>query len=102
MTGAIACADREFRVGDVRAVVWTNPIHQPDLGKYTGCSVTVERLKKTGQGGPVYTSVLDGGDIPKAILALKRAHNFIQACQREEAKRTGFKSAEQILAERIP
>ena len=88
MKGIPTRPEMEFKVGAVRAAVWSNPQHASDGRSYTTHKVLVERIYKDSAGTFKTTSSLDTNDIPKAILALKKAYEYITA-PRPAAQQTG-------------
>ena len=77
MNGISARPEMEFKVGAVRAAIWTNPRHNASGQVFNSHKVLLERTYKDGYGNFKTTSGLDINDIPKAILALKKAYNFL-------------------------
>jgi len=87
-----------FRVGLVRASLWRKPTQtKEDQNVYW---VSLDRKKETPPQRGNNEELLDGADIPAAIFALKKAHDYIKhrpgpAPQRE------FLSADTLI-QRIP
>jgi len=77
MNGIPAKPEKEFRVGAVRVAVWTNPRHAADGRIFNSHKIQVERTYKDVTGKFACTNSLDTNDIPKAILALKKAYEYL-------------------------
>ncbi len=73
MPGLTADPYRAFVVGLVRVAVWK------DTGDDRPTAITVERNRPGIRNEPNYSPVLAVEDVSKAILALKQAHDFLQA-----------------------
>lgn len=69
--------EKEFRVGAVRVAIWANPRYGADGKTWTGRRVAIDRGYKDHDGNWKKTDTLDTDDIPKAILALKRAYEYL-------------------------
>ena len=76
MNAISAKPTKEFKVGAVRAAIWENPRYTRDGRSFTSHKVLVDRVYKDVQGSFKTTQSLDVSDIPKAILALKKAYEF--------------------------
>jgi hypothetical protein len=77
MTGVPARPEKEFKVGAIRVAIWTNP-RQGGNGKiFNSHKVILERVYRDGMGNFKTTDSLDTNDIPKAILALKKAYEYL-------------------------
>ena len=101
MKGVSAAPEVQFRVGLVRVAIW--PVAAVDLNtpEHGGYQVTVERQCRFSRERE-YTDVLDAEDIPKAILALKKAHDYIRGRVHESEEAGEFHSAFGFPAPRIP
>lgn len=89
----------QFRVGEVRAAIWHNP--NDNNTNAESYRVTTERQRHTGRNEE-YVPVLTGGDITKAIIALKKAHQYIQRRGKEPADAGILKSATLHTPHRLP
>jgi hypothetical protein len=69
--------EREFRVGAVRVSIWANPRHGADGTTWTSHRIAMDRGYKDHDGNWKKTDTLETDDIPKAILALKRAYEYL-------------------------
>lgn len=69
--------EKEFRVGAVHVTVWANPRYGADGKTWTSHRVAIDRGYKDQQGQWKNTDTLETNDIPKAILALKRAYEYL-------------------------
>ena len=67
----------ETRVGPIRVTVWSNQ-RQTSSGRSFGSrKVLMERLYRDSQGTAKTTAGLETNDIPKAILALNKAYEYL-------------------------
>ena len=82
MPSISAKPEKEFRVGAVRAAIWVNERVSPDGRMFNSHKVVIERTYKDTEGFKS-TDSLDVNDIPKAILALKRAYEWIMCSGQE-------------------
>ena len=69
--------EKEFKVGAVRAAIWTNIRQAPGGQDFKSHKVLIERVYRDNQGNFQNTGSLDLNDIPKAILALKKAYEYL-------------------------
>ncbi|MFC1734752.1 hypothetical protein ACFL1X_01450 [Candidatus Hydrogenedentota bacterium] len=69
--------EKEFKIGAVRAAIWSNPRTRADGSSFNSYKVIVDRVYKDAQGGFQKTQSMDVHDVPKAILALKKAYEFM-------------------------
>lgn len=67
-----------FKFGNIRAAVWKN---QAEKGSFF--SVTLERIYKKDDEW-CYTSQLRKNDLPKAVLALNKAYEYLLANKEED------------------
>jgi len=100
MTTISAKPEKEFRAGAVRAAIWTNPRFSPDGRSFNSHKVIIERTYKDAEGFKS-TGSLDTNDIPKAILALKQAYEYL-VCHERQEERAEIKSAAFIAPRRLP
>lgn len=77
MTGIPTKPEKEFRVGPVRVAIWTNPKTTKDGKTFNAHRVVVERRYRDRDGNWKSTEALDANDVPKAILALRKAYEWI-------------------------
>ena len=84
MTGLSVKPEKEYKVGAVRAAIWCNPRTTSDGRQFNSHKVILERTYKDASGNFKSTSSLDVNDIPKAILALKKAYEFCMAPKKPE------------------
>ncbi|MBM3302567.1 MAG: hypothetical protein FJY85_21780 [Deltaproteobacteria bacterium] len=102
MNGIPAKPEKEFKVGAVRAAIWANPRHGSDGKAFNSYKVILERTYRDNMGSFKTTPSLDINDIPKAILALKKAYEYLtitggpQAETGENEEPWNFRSAERI------
>ena len=76
MTGSDTKPETDFKVGAVRATVWTNRRLTREGEAFESHKVILERTYRQGQEFKT-TSSLEIGDIPKAIMALWKAYDFL-------------------------
>ena len=78
MTGPYAYPIKEFKTGPVRVSIWAYPQHTAPGKTASGHRVVVDRGYRDVFGHWKNTDVLQVEDIPKAILALKRAYDYLK------------------------
>ncbi len=71
---------KSFKVGAVRVAIWSNPRLSAEGKAFDSHKVMIERTYRDGANGFKTTGSLNIDDIPKAILALSRAYEFL-ICQ---------------------
>ena len=77
--------EKNFKIGAVRVAVWKN-VHTTREGKsFEIKKVVLDRTYKDSNGEFKNTNSIDLNDIPKAILALTRAYEYLATKQGEEA-----------------
>lgn len=68
---------KSFKVGGVKASIFEN-VHQNQAGKnFVTQQVTVDRSYKDKDGEWKSTTTFKVNDVPKAILALKKAYEYM-------------------------
>ena len=72
---------KSFQMDNVRVSVWENTRENGDDQEYVTQSVTLNRGYKNAKGDWQNTGSLRKNDIPKAMLALQQAYEFM--CKRE-------------------
>ena len=77
MNSAFTKPENEFKVGSVKASIWSNPRETRDGKVFNSHKVIVDRVYRDASGEFKATSSLDVNDIPKAILALKKAYDYL-------------------------
>lgn len=87
MNGMSTKPEMEFKVGAVRAAVWVNARTGYDGRGFNSHKVIIDRTYKDNDGFKS-TGSLDINDIPKAILALKRAYEWILCKEKENERPT--------------
>ena len=76
--------EKSFKFGAVRAAIWKSE-HQARNGqRFETRRVVMDRSYKDAQGAWQNTSSLDLNDIPKAILALERAYEYLLSTPAQE------------------
>ena len=68
---------KAFKVGAVRVAIWSNPRVSADGRSFNSHKTVIERTYKDQMNNFKTTGSLDIDDIPKAILALSRAYEFL-------------------------
>ena len=99
MTDIQSKPEVQFRVGPIRVTIWTNPLPQPgkDLPQDTR-RVTIEH-----DSHPRATAATLGAcDIPQAMLALRKAHDYLQNTRGKSITAAAFLTAEPPAPERVP
>lgn len=82
---------KDFRVGSIRATIWPRRGVRVDGTGYQSHNVVLERTYTDGRGQFQTTGSLDLNSIPKAILALKKAYEYLtitQGHEKEESAQT--------------
>lgn len=69
--------EKNFKVGAVRAAVWKSTYSTRFGKQFDVKRVVIDRSYKDTQGAWKNTSSLDLNDIPKAVLALQQAYEYI-------------------------
>ncbi|HOH29869.1 MAG TPA: hypothetical protein PLL36_07825 [Candidatus Hydrogenedentes bacterium] len=69
--------EKHFKVGAIRVSVWCDMRKGPSGQTFASRSVTVDRAYKDATGEWKNTGSLKETDIPKAILALQKAYEFM-------------------------
>ena len=94
--------EREFRVGAVRVTVWGNPRYGADGKTWVSHRIAMDRGYKDHDGNWKKADTLETDDIPKAILALKRAYEYLTMNKPANAGDTPTPDAIPMAAERVP
>jgi len=89
MTGASARPEVDFKVGAVRVAVWRNTYSTGSGKVFDSPKVALERTYRDSQGNFKTTGSLDTNDIPKAILALKKAYEYLTTKANERKESNG-------------
>ena len=76
--------EQNFKVGAVRAAIWPTTIYNSDGTSFEKKKVVLDRRYKTKQGEWKSTSSLDVNDVPKAILALQQAYEYLMTSPGKE------------------
>jgi hypothetical protein len=72
-----------FKVGAVRAAIWKNQRQNENGNSFESVKVVLDRTYKDRSGNYSSTHSLDANDIPKAILALMRAYEWLMGSSEE-------------------
>lgn len=68
---------KKFKVGAVQVAVWENKVANRDGSEELLHSATIERRYKDAKGNWQSSGSLHAADLPKAILALSKAYEFV-------------------------
>jgi hypothetical protein len=72
-----------FKVGSVRAAIWKNQRQNENGNSFESVKVVLDRTYKDRIGNYSSTHSLDANDIPKAILALMKAYEYLMGSAEE-------------------
>jgi len=75
-----------FKVGGVRAAVWKWNNMTKDGRPFTQRKVVLDRAYRDGHGNWKNVNSYDANDIPKAILALYKAFDYLHRASEESEK----------------
>jgi hypothetical protein len=100
MNGTSTRPEKEFRVGAVRAAIWSNPRRTAGGQSFDSHRIQLERTYKDSQGNFKTTQSLEANDIPKAIVALQKSYEYLlfRAVERE----SGTEMEDDLLYTRSP
>ena len=73
-----------IKVGSVRASIWKNQRQNENGNSFESVKVVLDRTYKDKTGNYSSTHSLDINDIPKAILALEKAYEYLLGGHDEE------------------
>ena len=76
--------EKNIRVGPVRAAIWKQTSQTRDGQPFESFKVVLERSYRDRNGQWQNTNRYDPNDIPKAILAMQKAYEFIHGAASEE------------------
>ncbi len=93
MNGIAVAPATQFRSGRVRVALWPTHNHVEETPPF---NITIERRQENGE----YSGVLLPKDIAKAILALKKAYDYLNSSQRLQWEEQTIENAK--APERIP
>lgn len=71
--------EAKFRVGAVSAAVWKRSHTTKDGRKFDAHQVSIDRTYQDSSGNFQTTNNYGPNDIPKAILALQKAYDYVQS-----------------------
>ncbi|MFA6888974.1 MAG: hypothetical protein WC254_05770 [Candidatus Woesearchaeota archaeon] len=77
---------KNFKAGAVRATIWSNLTKNEDGTEGSYNTVALERSYKDKNGAWQTTSSLRANDVPKALLVLNKAYEFIALNEEEEVQ----------------
>jgi hypothetical protein len=80
--------EHKIRVGAVSATVWKRTHATRDGRTFTKRQVCLDRTYKDGGGEWRSTNSYDLNDIPKAVLALEKAYDYLAQIDRDEDPRS--------------
>jgi hypothetical protein len=81
--------ERVFQHGGVKAAIFTNE-HEKDGQSFTKKSVSVQKVYRDKEGLFKTTTSLHVNDLPKAILVLQKAFDYLTVKQEPEDAPTAF------------
>ncbi len=67
---------KKFKVGTIGVSIWQNERETPN-GTREFPSITIQKGFKDKEGNWQNTSALNSGDLPKAILAMQKAYEYL-------------------------
>jgi hypothetical protein len=94
--------EREFAVGPVRVTIWTRPPFIQGGRASETRRIAIDRAPSTGNSRDRREDTLTPTDIPKAILALKKAHDYLELANRHRLAASNTPPAEVRMPERVP
>ncbi len=80
---------KKFQAGGISAALWANKISLKDGRQIETLSVTVDRRYKDSEGEWQSSGSLRLNDIPKAMLVLAKAYDFMAAKDQEGGDEVG-------------
>ena len=80
--------EKEFAVGGIRVAIWSNPRIAQDGQAFDAHRIVIERTYKDPSGNFQKADTLSTNDIPKAILALKKAFEYLTMPDRTRNEKT--------------
>ena len=87
--------EKEFKAGAVRATIWSNMRLSGEGKAFNSHKVIIERIYKENEQGFKTTRSLGINDIPKAVLVLQKAYDFL-LCSEQRRNDPGFHSADHL------
>ena len=82
--------ENEFKAGAVRASIWSKLRKTGNGNFFNSRKVVLERIYKDAQGNFKTTNSLDLNDIPKAILVLGKAYEYLMTADRKTESTESF------------
>lgn len=101
MTKGPVTYEQEFTVGPVRVTLWKDPYWNRDPHSPEQYQWTLDRGYTDFTGQFRRSDVLKAEDIPKAILALKQAYDYITRQGKAQAE-SRFREPDIPIPQRIP
>ena len=94
--------EREFAVGPVRVTIWTRPafIHGGQVSEMR--RIAIDRAQSQGNPHSRREDTFVPSDIPKAIMALKKAHDYLELVDRRQFAPPNAPPANVRMPERVP
>jgi len=102
MRDALGQPEVRFHVSEVRVSIWPKPTIENNTDDQDTRAITIDRQTPAGTPGTGYTNVLHATDIAKAILALKKAHHYLEKTQHANVNTAEYEPASLLIRERIP
>ena len=88
---------KHIKFGSVRATIWQDQRKGPN-GTFITRNVTIDRAYKDAQGNWQNTASFHENDLPKAIVALQKAFEFLT---RRESEQTGDNPDDDVPIESV-
>ena len=79
----MAQPEKKFKVGACSASIFVNDVNTEN-GKVTMKSVSLQRAYKDKEGNFQHTTSFKANDIPKAVLALNKAYDYLVSEEKAE------------------
>ena len=79
----MAQPEKKFKVRDCTASVFANELNTPN-GTTVVKSVVLQRTYKDNDGNFQHTTSFRANDIPKAVLALNKAYDYLMSDEKAE------------------
>jgi hypothetical protein len=100
MSSDFQTLEKQFAVGPVRVTIWTRPAFISGGRVSETRSIAIDRTPSLGNSRREDT--LAPSDIPKAIMALKKAHDYLELVERRRRAPANAPPANVQAPERVP
>lgn len=81
---------KKFQAGGISAALWENKASLKDGRQIETLSVTIDRRYKDSDGSWQSSGSLKLNDLPKAILVLSKAYEYMAAPEHDNVEDTGI------------